>query len=156
VVGHGFQHYRGSKVLLSLSGESGFLSFPDGGWERNKEDALKLRLPNDSPSEEPSESLVGLDFTWGTMIDRNSSFLTRKSTSFDLVEDFHLRGVKRLVSWSRGVRLSRSNRLDFLILPKGVSSVWLTTNHISPTTLTRTKAVQELSCFFLTRTSRTI
>jgi hypothetical protein len=119
VGGHGFQHYRGSKVLFSLSGESGYISFPDGGWERNEEDALKLRLPNESPSEEPAESLVGLGITWGTIVDRNSSFLTRKSTSFELVEDFHLRGVKRLVSRSRGVRLSRSNRLDFLILQKG-------------------------------------
>jgi hypothetical protein len=175
-VGNGFQHYRGSKVLLSLSGESGFISFPDGGWERNEEDAPKLRLPDDSPSEEPAESLGGLDFTWGTIIDRNTSFLTRKSTSFELVgehEDFYLRGGEKLgiaVSWRSAVKLEQAGLSDdasvdlkryFQVegtsnVHTGTIIVWLMTNHISPTISTRTKAAQELSCFFLTRTSRTM
>jgi hypothetical protein len=50
-----------------------------------------------------------------TIVDRNSSFLTPKSTSFELIEDFYLRGGEKIgsaVSWRSPVTLEQAGLSD--------------------------------------------
>lgn len=66
---------------MTFNSKSGFVTFPEGGWERDAEDALSLHELVDATSP------FGLDYTFGTHFAQPSHFMTAKSTSFEMIDD---------------------------------------------------------------------
>lgn len=91
------QRFETAKILIASTSKVRTVAFPEGGCEPKPEDAVSLRELVDAAS--PS----GLDLTWGTTIENPSSFMTAKSTSFEMVDDrFEIaRGQKIAIVVSR-------------------------------------------------------
>jgi hypothetical protein len=92
-----FHRFEATKILIAATSKSCTVAFPEGGWEHSTEDALSLRELVDA------ESPSGLDVTWGTIVTNPSSFVTAKSTSFEMVDDLFeiARGQKIAIVVSR-------------------------------------------------------
>jgi hypothetical protein len=97
-VSDGFFHrFETTKILIAATSKSRTVAFPEGGWEHTPEDTLSLRELKDA------ESPSCLDVTWGTTFANPSSFVTAKSTSFEMVDDLFeiARGQKIAIVVSR-------------------------------------------------------
>jgi hypothetical protein len=92
-----FHRFDSTKILIAATSKSRTVAFPEGGWEHIPEDTLSLHELVDA------ESPSGLDVTWGTTFANPSSFVTAKSTSFEMVDDLFeiARGQKIAIVVSR-------------------------------------------------------